>query len=141
MLDKLLSMTIDIISHEKITAARVEAWNYYYGRLSELETRGDLKLAKVPGYCAHNAHIFFVLTDSPDTEKRLEKFMKESGVGVVQHYAPLHLCPMAERLGCERRPLPVAETLAKTMLRLPMFSEISREQQDYVCDRIFDFYK
>ena len=126
---------------EKITAARVEAWNYYYGRLSELEARGDLRLAKVPGYCAHNAHIFFVLTDSPDTEKRLEKFMKESGVGVVQHYAPLHLCPMAERLGCERRPLPVAETLAKTMLRLPIFSEISREQQDYVCDRIFDFYK
>ncbi len=126
---------------EKITAARVEAWNYYYGRLSELEARGDLRLAKVPGYCAHNAHIFFVLTDSPDTEKRLEKFMKESGVGVVQHYAPLHLCPMAERLGCERRPLPVAETLAKTMLRLPIFSEISREQQDYVCDHIFDFYK
>ena len=43
---------------EKITAARVEAWNYYYGRLSELEARGDLRLAKVPGYCAHNAHIF-----------------------------------------------------------------------------------
>lgn len=37
--------------------------------------------------------------------------------------------------------LRVAETLAKTMLRLPIFSEISREQQDYVCDHIFDFYK
>ena len=110
---------------ERLTSGRVAAWNYYYSRLSELERSGDLQLAKIPEHCRHNAHIFFILTDSPETEKELEKFMKSREIGVAQHYAPLHLCPMARRLGCASRPLPVSERLSKTMLRLPIFSSNS----------------
>lgn len=124
----------------QLTQTRVAAWNYYYEILSDLEKRGDLKLAKIPAHCGHNAHIFFILTDSPETEKKLEKFMKARGIGVVQHYAPLHQCPMAARLGCDPRPLPVAEKLAKTMLRLPIFSSITRQEQDTVKAALSEFY-
>ena len=126
---------------ERLTSGRVAAWNYYYSRLSELERSGDLQLAKIPEHCRHNAHIFFILTDSPETEKELEKFMKSREIGVAQHYAPLHLCPMARRLGCASRPLPVSERLSKTMLRLPIFSSISRAEQDFVCDCLGEFFR
>lgn len=126
---------------ERLTSGRVAAWNYYYSRLSELERSGDLQLAKIPEHCRHNAHIFFILTDSPETEKELEKFMKSREIGVAQHYVPLHLCPMARRLGCASRPLPVSERLSKTMLRLPIFSSISRAEQDFVCDCLGEFFR
>lgn len=82
--------------------------------------------ARRPAACENSGPLppqrphIFILADSHDTEKELEKFMKSREIGVAQHYAPLHLCPMARRLGCDSRPLPVSETLSKTMLRLPI---------------------
>ncbi len=126
---------------EDFTRARVEAWNYYAKNLSELEREGKIFLCKLPDGCVQNGHIYFISTDTPQRASQLAEFLKAREVFVNSHYAPLHMCPMAEKLGCSGRPLPVAEKMAKTMLRLPIYSAISRDQQDWVCESIRDFFK
>lgn len=125
---------------ETFTSMRVAAWRYYAERLSALEKAGVISLCKVPQDCVQNAHIFFINTDSPETTKRLSAFLKESEIATTQHYVPLHDCPMAKKLGCANVSLPVAERLSKTMLRLPIYSAITRAEQDWVADSIFAFF-
>ena len=123
-----------------LTEARVAAWKYYFDRLSPLEKEGRIKLPKVPKNCSHNAHIFFIIASSEGEKEALSNHLKRLGVATASHYSPLHLSPMAKSLGCPGSPLPVAERVTKTMLRLPIFSSITSEELDYVCDGIFKFY-
>lgn len=125
---------------QKLTDERVAAWNYYRERLLPLERAGKISLAHVPAECKHNAHIFFILTESPETAKSLAAFLKSREISALSHYAPLHTCPMAKKLGCEYKPLPVAEKLSQTMLRLPIYSAITPDEQDWVVDSVEAFF-
>ena len=126
---------------DALTKPRVAAWEYYAQSLAELESAGKLHLCKVPQYAATNAHIYFVYLDDSAQAKALHAFLKERGISTNAHYAPLHNCPMALKLaGGAAQTLPVAEKMAKTMLRLPIFASISRQEQDYVCNSVRDFF-
>jgi len=125
---------------KSLTADRVAAWNYYNERLAPLERGGFIKIGKVPAGCKQNAHIFFITTESEETTKALAAFLKSREVSAMSHYAPLHTCPMAEKLGCAKTPLPVAEKLARTMLRLPIYSSITPDEQDWVSDSVAEFF-
>ena len=50
----------------------------------------------------------------------------------VHYPVPLHLQPAWEHLGYRSGDLPVAERLGGQILSLPMFPEITPEQQDHV---------
>lgn len=134
-------LSAQLMCAKKFTDARIASWNYYYDNLSELEREGKIRLCKVPNGCKHNAHIFWATTDSAETTKSLLQYLKSKQIGATQHYAPLHNCPMVKKLGCADISLPVAETFAKTMFRLPIYSTITPDEQDYVIKAIFDFFK
>lgn len=125
---------------KKLTDERVAAWNYYYDRLCPLERAGKISLAKIPPECRHNAHIFFIATDSAQTTKSLAAFLKTKEISAMSHYSPLHTCPMARKLGCSDVSLPVAEKLAQTMLRLPIYSSITPDEQDWVAECVGEFF-
>ena len=125
---------------KKLTDERVAAWNYYYDRLRPLERAGKISLAKIPPECRHNAHIFFIATDSVQTTKSLAAFLKTKEISAMSHYSPLHTCPMARKLGCSDVSLPVAEKLAQTMLRLPIYSSITPDEQDWVAECVGEFF-
>ncbi len=125
---------------KKLTTDRIAAWNYYRDQLAPLEREGFLTTGKVPTQCKHNAHIFFIHTDSPEITNTLAKHLATKGVSTSAHYAPLHLCPMAKKLGCPDVSLPVAEKLYKTILRLPIYSSITPDEQDWVIESIGEFF-
>ncbi len=75
-------------------------------------------------------HLYVVRVDDRDgVRERLGEREIESGV----HYpVPLHLQPAYAHLGYARGDFPVAERRAESILSLPMFPEISKEQQQRV---------
>lgn len=59
--------------------------------------------------------------------------LKEKGVNTMIYYPhPLHLQPVYQSLGYQPGQLPVAEQTCNEVLSLPMFPELSQEQQDQV---------
>ncbi|AFY59039.1 putative PLP-dependent enzyme possibly involved in cell wall biogenesis [Rivularia sp. PCC 7116] len=59
--------------------------------------------------------------------------LKEKGVNTAIYYPrPLHLQPVYQSLGYQPGQLPVAEQACNEVLSLPMFPELSEEQQDRV---------
>ncbi|HEY9688363.1 MAG TPA: DegT/DnrJ/EryC1/StrS family aminotransferase, partial [Coleofasciculaceae cyanobacterium] len=71
--------------------------------------------------------------DGPDLRDRLRNELQNRGIGTAIYYPlPLHLQAVYANLGYQPGSFPVAERLGHQVLSLPMFPELTPEQQDRV---------
>lgn len=109
-------------------------------RRKALARRYDEMLADAPvtppaAVRDHVYHLYVIRTKDRDG---LRAHLKEKGIASGIHYPiPLHLQPCFQ--GLETAPLPVTEQAARDVLSLPLFPEMSEEQQDYIVQAIRAF--
>ena len=65
--------------------------------------------------------------------------LRRHGILAVFHYVPLHSSPMGKTYGYCEGDLPVTEDLSQRLLRLPLYHEISVDEQARVVDQIRRF--
>lgn len=71
---------------------------------------------------------------------RLIAYLNEKEIGTIIHYPiPPHLSEAYKYLGYKEGDFPVTENLAKTVLSLPMYNGMTKEEQDYVIAVINEF--
>ncbi|EPR30237.1 Nucleotide-sugar aminotransferase [Geobacillus sp. WSUCF1] len=110
-----------------------------YTRLLE-EAVGDLVVT--PKEVDGRYHVFHQYTIRAPKRDELQAFLKEQGIATMVYYPlPLHLQPVFASLGYKEGQLPEAEKAAKEALSLPMFPELKEEQQQYVVEKIAEFYR
>ena len=69
----------------------------------------------------------------------LQKRLQEKGVNTIIYYPiPIHLQPAYKHLGYRLGTLPITEKICQEVLSLPMFPELSIEQQNYVSEAIIN---
>lgn len=77
-------------------------------------------------------HLYVIRADNRDD---LRRALEDAGVATGLHYpVPLHLQPALESLGYRAGDFPVAEEWARTLLSLPMYAELRRDEIEYVAD-------
>jgi dTDP-4-amino-4,6-dideoxygalactose transaminase len=89
-------------------------------------------------------HIFhqFVIRVSGGKRDELREHLRSQEVGTDIYYPlPLHLQNCFRYLGYKKGEFPVAERAAAETLALPVYPELSDEQQGYVVSQIADFFK
>jgi len=119
-----------------ITDARLESWNHYHRSLAPLEASGVLRRPIVPAGCDHNAHMYYVLLADADTRNRVVGRLKDKGIGAIFHYIPLHNSPAGIKFGRPSGRLPVTESVAARVLRLPLWVGITNVQISQVVDAL-----
>jgi dTDP-4-amino-4,6-dideoxygalactose transaminase len=122
---------------EKIQHGRKRIHVLYEEGLKECEKKEKLRLPIIPDYCVSNYHVFYVLL--PDNQKRntLMKKLKESGISATFHYIPLHSSPYAlNKLGLRNFQLPVSERIAETLLRLPLYPQLTDDEVQYIIEKV-----
>lgn len=79
---------------------------------------------------------------TPERRDELKEFLAENGVGTDIYYpVPLHLQECFQFLGYKENDLPESERAAKETLALPIYPELTDEQQQYVVEKIMTFYR
>ena len=126
---------------DEISQRRLSIWNRYWEELGPLRERGVLQLPRIPEYCSHPGHLFCVILENEKTRAALIRHLRAQGILAVFHYVPLHNSPMSKKLGCGSRKLPVTDDISARLLRLPMYYELSHEDQGRVIDSIQAFFK
>lgn len=125
-----------------IQKRRKENWDYYYQKLWPLQEREKIVLCQYPEFATNNAHIFYILSKDLSERDELLSFLKYYGIQAIFHYLPLHDSPFFKRhSGEEVTPLPNAERFGKTLIRLPLYFELTEKQMEFVVEKIFEFYK
>jgi dTDP-4-amino-4,6-dideoxygalactose transaminase len=72
---------------------------------------------------------------------QLQNYLKTRGVGTEVYYPiPLHMQKCFADLGYKEGDFPRAETAAREALALPIYPELSKQQQHYIVDEIKAFY-
>ena len=86
-------------------------------------------------------HIFHQYVIRAQRRDELRAFLAQKNiVSEVYYPVPLHLQPCFAYLGYREGDLPVAERAASEVLALPMFPELTEDEQKYVVANIADFY-
>lgn len=84
--------------------------------------------------CTHVYHLFVIQTDERD---RFRKHMEECGVATDVHYpVPPYLAKPYTNLGYTREDFPVTEYLYSRIVSIPIFTGMTKEEQDAVIDAI-----
>ena len=125
---------------DEIQTKRKQLWQTYYDHLKPLADKSLFQLPDLPSYAFNNAHMFYLLL--PDLEKRtaLIQYLKENGIMAVFHYLSLHSSAYyADKH--DGRVLSNCDRYADTLLRLPMYYDLSFEEVISICDTIRKFYE
>ena len=92
---------------------------------------------------AHGREYFFVSTEEFESmiaRQELIEYLSQKEIGTIIHYPiPPHLSEAYAYLGHKRGDFPVTESYADTVLSIPMYTGMTRQEQDYVIEAVNAF--
>lgn len=103
----------------------------------------DHQNIKTPKRVLNSTHVFHQYTIQIEGASRdeLKRYLQEKGVPTMVYYPlPIHLQDAYKEFGFKERDFPVAESLCKKVLSLPIHTEMKRRDQEYIIESILSFF-
>ena len=125
---------------ERINQQRLRLWQNYYDALQPLAASGRIALPAVPASCRHNAHMFYLKLRDSEDRQALIHWMKEAEILTVFHYIPLHSSPAGTRFGRFHGTDAFTTRESERLLRLPLFYNLSDNNQRTVISSLLSFF-
>ena len=107
-----------------------------------MKNRYDQLLSELPVIKPHQSnnitsalHLYPIQIDTNKTKVSRHKVfdsLKKGGIGVNVHYIPIHTQPYYQEMGFAYGDFPIAETYYSNAISLPLFSQMSSEEQNKV---------
>ena len=136
-LDALQAAVLDIkLDH-------LDAWNRARQHNAALYREALSSTVTTPAMPPHQTnHVFNQFVIRCKRRDELRAFLAEAGVGTEIYYPlPLHLQPALASYGYKTGAFPVSEQLAKEVLALPIFAELTEDEIATVAGLIREFYQ
>ena len=101
------------------------------------ELLADLPEVILPRTAPGNEHVWHLYTIRVPRRDDILRCLHDEGIGAGIHYpVPVHLQPAFRHLGYGSGDFPVAEAAARQLLSLPLYPQITREQQVRVANAV-----
>jgi dTDP-4-amino-4,6-dideoxygalactose transaminase len=123
-------------AREVIQQRRSEMWDEYEQALAPWAQANGVRLPIVPSHCEHPAHLFYLLLPSLAARNAFIAHMRAQQILTVFHYQPLHLSEMGQRFGGRPGMCPTTEDVADRLVRLPLYFQLSPDEQRRVIDAV-----
>jgi dTDP-4-amino-4,6-dideoxygalactose transaminase len=125
---------------------RIEKASYYDSVFKE-SGLGEDGLIQIPESLykdrgVKNYHVYHQYVIRATKRDRLKEFLQEKNVATAIYYPlPLHLQKCFSYLGYKEGDFPAAEEATREVLALPIYPELTSDQQDFIVSSIQSFYK
>jgi dTDP-4-amino-4,6-dideoxygalactose transaminase len=124
---------------EAITERRRAIHARYHEAMEPLERKGRLRRPVVPQGCGINYHLYYLLLRDGADRDALIAHLKDRGICAVFHYVPLHAAPKGLEIVGRRIELPVTESVSERLVRLPMYFDLTPEDQFAVIEAVHEY--
>lgn len=124
---------IDLIQERRQTI-----WQRYYAKLSITLLNTGIELPIVADYSTNNAHMFYLVCKNLEQRTALIQYLKDNGVHAVFHYLSLHTSEYYQDKH-SGNVLRYCDFFTDTLVRLPLYYELTDAQVDYICTQISAF--
>lgn len=116
-----------------------ELWWRYWDGLKDATRAAGIAVPTVPEGCQPSAHLFYVLARDDRDRADLMEWLKRQGIATAFHFMPLHASKMGRSFGYAAGDLPITESVSQRLLRLPLHTGLTTDQQDRVIDAICEY--
>jgi dTDP-4-amino-4,6-dideoxygalactose transaminase len=133
-------LTAQLERFDQIQAPRLAIWDRYEREVADWAAAHGIGVPTVPAECVHPAHMYYLLMPTHEHQLGLIAHLRERNITAPFHYVPLHSAPAGERFGrvgpggCE-----VTERISGQLVRLPLFSQLTEEEQTRVIDGLLSY--
>lgn len=124
---------------QRIQSRRRQLWEAYAGRLRDWAEASGVRLPVVPGHCEQSYHLFYLLLPSLPLRQAFIAHLQARHISSAFHYLPLHLSPMGRRFGGREGDCPVSEAVSDRLVRLPLYYDLTDEEQRRVIEAVCTF--
>ncbi|MFI6047359.1 dTDP-4-amino-4,6-dideoxygalactose transaminase [Nocardia sp. NPDC051321] len=124
---------------DTIQAGRHRVWDAYAAALPEWAARNDIQLMTVPGDREHTAHLYYLRTPTEERRDDLIAHLRARGIVAPFHYVPLDSSPAGLKLGRTPHPCVRSAEFSGTVVRLPLWPDLTDEQVGRVIEGVTDF--
>ena len=100
----------------------------------------ELDTVKTPFVADDVYHAYHLYIIQAEQRKELYDFLREHDIFTQVHYIPVHLQPYYRNMGWKKGDFPAAEDYYEKALSLPMYPALTEEEQEFVIEKIKEFY-
>ncbi len=105
---------------------------------------GELENVEIPARSVFSTHVFnqYTLKLKSDNRDDFKKYLAQHDIPTMIYYpVPLHLQKAFRRNNTTNGSFPVTEKLSKVVISLPIHTELSNEQIEFICHRVKLYFK
>ena len=122
---------------DDIQGKRKHIWQMYdEGLRGKIDPQ--IVIPELPEYATNNAHMYYLLCPSLEYRTKLMGYLKEQGIQTTFHYLPLHSSAYYQDKH-DGRELPNCDRYGDTLVRLPLFYELTDEEVKKIVETIRNF--
>lgn len=120
---------------------RLEEMNAKRRELAKRYDQALASLVNIPALCPGATHVYQMYTITVEAKRRdqVVHHLRAQNIGASVHFdPPVHMQPFYLSRGCKRGQLPLTEKLASEIITLPLYPDMTFEQQDYVIKHLVE---
>jgi dTDP-4-amino-4,6-dideoxygalactose transaminase len=129
---------------DEILSKRREIFRYYQEELIKLlnqyHLQEDIVISSHKSSLV-NGHLFFLVFKETERAIDFSHYLYDHGIETRSHFVPLHESIMGREFVRDNNDFSVEHNLGKRLIRLPIYPDLSREEQCRVIHTIRDYMK
>lgn len=125
----------------RVKLPHLDAWNDIRRAHAKRYEESIINPAVKKPICeAQNRHIYYTYVISAEDREDMRRYLEKLGISSGVYFpVPLHLQKVFENLGYQKGDMPNAEYLAEHGLAIPMFAELTDEEQERVIEALNNY--
>jgi dTDP-4-amino-4,6-dideoxygalactose transaminase len=133
-------LTAQLERFDEIQAPRMTIWQRYDEELSGWAAANGIGVPVVPAECVHPAHVYYLVMPSHEHQAGLIAHLAERNITAPFHYVPLHSSPAGQKYGrVGPEGCAVTDRVSESLVRLPLFSQLTEAEQGRVIDGVLSY--
>lgn len=118
---------------QDIQQQRKHLWNTYYEGLKDWALKNNIQMPYIPSFADNNAHMFYLVFENVEKRTVAINKLKENNILSVFHYLSLHESPFYKAKH-DGRALPLSDHYSNSLLRLPMYYDLSNTEIQHIIE-------